>query len=469
MTNKKDSALWYVLLPALAMWLGWGVRGLFGHANGAMFPGAMVALAVCMLLRTKRFSVGVVVAMCAIGYGFGADETTLQTAGYLFGSNLDHVVKLGIAYPGLALKGGLWAMFGGVGLGTALAAYCYMKRDIAIGVVLMVIAFYVGWYIINRPRLIYFSYDRKETWAGLLLGGATLLAWLTVRGRTTVPLRCAFWAALGGAIGYPIAVTFAAMGRHSAHAAGHDWWKVAETTFGAFQGAGIGLGTYYLKGLLPDRESALPEIPVPAPHSWVWAVVGAVGAAFANTLYGGVLVGGTSRAFQHLTPWILLGSILWCIAFYWPRAAWQLGVTMTFFATATDLVLNWHHDEQLGNTGALWVVVSLATLFLAWKVTGWCAEADADIPRRVFLWLMWAFLAMSYLLLFVPRAVIHAPANAVSSIGGWWPYLLKAWGGGFGVGVGFIFAALVLAWWLRTGGVISKQPADSNKASQATS
>ena len=449
MTKEKSSALWFVFIPALAMWLGWGVRGLFGHANGAMFPGAMVALAVCYLLKGKRLSVGLVVAMTAIGYGFGADETTLQTAGYLSGGNITHLVKLGIAYPGLALKGGLWAMFGGMGLGLALVAYRYSKRDIAIGALLLVGFFYAGWYLINRPQLIYFSLDRKEIWAGLLFGGVALLTWLTVRGRTPIPLRLAGWAALGGAIGYPIAVTLSSLGRHSTFAVGHDWWKVAETTFGAFQGAGIGLGTYYLKPLLPDRADALPENPVPVSHSWIGALVGAAGAALANTLYSGVMVGGTSRGFHNITPWILLGPILWCVAFFWHRAAWQLGVTMTFFATAVDLLLHWRNNEQFGITAIVWVVVALATVILAWRVTGWWAEADADVPRRVFLSLMWAFLVMSYLLLFTPRAVIHAPANVVALAGGWWPYFLKALGGGVGVGVGFTVAALILAWCLR--------------------
>jgi len=56
---------------------------------------------------------------------------------------------------------------------------------------------------------------------------------------------------------------------------------------------------------------------------------------------------------------------------------------------------------------------------------------------------------MSYLLLFTPRALIHAPANVVALAGGWWHYLPKALGGGIGVAVGFTVAALILAWWLR--------------------
>ena len=38
-----------ILLPALAMGLGWGIRGQFGHETGAMVPGALVGLALAVV------------------------------------------------------------------------------------------------------------------------------------------------------------------------------------------------------------------------------------------------------------------------------------------------------------------------------------------------------------------------------------------------------------------------------------
>ncbi len=44
----------YLLFPAIAMLLGWGLRGYIGGGPfGAMIPGAMVALAISMLLGFK--------------------------------------------------------------------------------------------------------------------------------------------------------------------------------------------------------------------------------------------------------------------------------------------------------------------------------------------------------------------------------------------------------------------------------
>jgi hypothetical protein len=449
MSDPKTKWWWFVLLPGLSMWLGWGVRGLFGHANGAMFPGALVALALSFLLKGKRFSIGLAAALTAVGFGFGADETTLQTAGYLGGGNVDHLVKLGVAYPGLALKGALWAMYGGAGLGLALTAYLYRIRDIIIGVLLMIASFYVGWWLINRPKLIYFSYDRREIWAGLLFGGIALLAWVTVQGGTRIPLKLAGWAALGGGIGYPIAVTLSVVSRHAVHTGGYDWWKLTETTFGAFMGAAIGIGTYLLKDQLPSRDETPEPQPAAASHSWAMVLGGALGAVVANSLYAGFSVGGTSRAFHEHLPWILLGPVLWCVAYYSQKAAWHIGVTMTFFASAADLVLYWHHDETLGNAVFLWTVLGLATLGVSWKVTGWSAQSGGAVARQAFSFLIWAGLVLSWLLLFVNRAVLNATAEAVAAAGGRWPYLLHAWGSGKLVGLGFIVAALVLTWMIH--------------------
>ena len=463
MNNPTKKWWWFVLLPALAMWLGWGVRGLFGHANGAMLPGALVALAVSFLLKGKRFSLPLAIAMTAVGFGFGAEETTLQTAGLLMGksgANPFNQIHLGLAYSGLALKGGLWAMFGGAGLGLALTGYLHRKLDLVIGVILMGATFYLGWWTINRPKLIYFSIDRSEIWCGLLFGGITLLAWMTLRGGTRIPLKLAGWAALGGGIGYPIAVTIATLGRHSAYPHG-DWWKVAETTFGAFMGAAIGTGTYLLKDQLPDLDATQEAKVAPALPTWAMILLGALGAMVGNTLYAGAMVGGTARGFHDVMPWIYLGPILWCVAFYWQKAAWHIGFTMAFFASAADLLLWWNHDQELGNTFVLWVLLALATLMVSWKVTGWAAESEAAAAPKAFVFLIWAAAILSNLLIFGSRELLHPVVGAVVAAGGRGPYLLQAVGRGMPVALGLTLGAVVLTWMVARLKASTEPPAKS--------
>ena len=47
-TTKKITTV-DVLFVALAMSVGWGFRGNYGHEYGAMVPGALAAIAVCLI------------------------------------------------------------------------------------------------------------------------------------------------------------------------------------------------------------------------------------------------------------------------------------------------------------------------------------------------------------------------------------------------------------------------------------
>lgn len=430
MPSVKTKGWWFVVTAALAMWLGWGIRGQIGHANGAMIPGAFVALAVSSLLRDKEFSPGLAVGLTAVGFGFGADETTMETAGWVEGTNPHHLVNLTLGYSGLALKGALWALFGGTALGLALAAYLYRKRDIVAGALLLIVTFYVGVWAINKPKLLYFSLTRREIWGGLFLGSIALLTWVTLRGRTRIPLVLAGCAAAGGAIGYPIAVTLSAAGMRSS-IGGVDWWKVAETTFGAFMGAGVGIGTCLVRDQLPTKQ-ADDSVDAPPRRCWGAILGGMLGAAIATALY------------QHVLPWIILGSLLGCAAFYHKVAAWHIGVTMTFFATAANVIDFWHREQGIGNAVLLWTLAGLATLLVAWKVAGWCVESDRGAARNALLFLMWAIFTLSCLKTFINVSTVSPPANAVAAAGGQWPYLLHVWSGSLLVQAGFTVAAVAL-------------------------
>lgn len=444
MSGGQTARWWFVVVPALAVGMGWGVRGQLGHSTGAMIPGALLGLALSILLNGRQFSPGLAVGLTAVGFGFGAAETTRQTAGLLTGANPGHVTNLGLAYPGLALKGALWAMFAGAGLGLALAAYVYRKRDAVIGALLLVATFYPGWWAINKPKLIYFSVDRPEIWGGLLVGGITLLVWVTIRGQTRIPLQLAGWAALSGGVGYPVAVALAAAGMHSAYA-NYPWMKLAEITFGAFMGAGIGFGTYLIKDRLPQAAEIREAEAAPHSHRWE-AIMGAV-----------LAVAATTALYQDALPWIILGSLLWCGAFYSQKVAWHTGVTVTFFGTAANAVLL-GHSKPVQEVVLLWALAGLATLMVAWKIAGWCAESDGAVARKPFLLLLWAFLVLSYcqmywFTLYSPAAVSRRAH--VLAAGGRWPDMASVWVRGLPVELGFTVAALALTWMIRPGRIAS--------------
>lgn len=444
MNDVKGKLGWFVLLPAFAASLGWGIRGMIGPA---LIPGAFAGSVLCILLAGKRFSPGLVIGLTGLGFCYGTDETTLQTAGFVMGTNHNVAANYALGYTGLALKGGLWALFGGAGLGLALAAYRYRKRDIVIGALLLVAAFYAGCWAINKPKLVYFSVDRREIWGGLLVGAIMLLAWASICGRTRVPLVIALSAAAAGAVGYPIAVTLATLGGHSGYSGPWShWWKLAEFTFGAFIGAGLGLGTYIILDKLPEAEGS--EQPAATPGLLIWGVMG-----------GAVMSALCVAAHSKGVPWILLASLLLCVAFYSLRAAWQFGITLTYCASASAVSLYFLHGLIWVNAPVVaWTLTAASTLAVAWMAESWSAKNSPAVARQAFVLLIWAMLALSYFRNFANRAILAVQAQGAAAASGWWRYEKHVSRDGWRYVLVFAVATVALTWLVARIEVLTKPP-----------
>ncbi|MHC4355304.1 MAG: hypothetical protein ACYS0H_21600, partial [Planctomycetota bacterium] len=100
-----------VILAALAMSVGWGFRGDYGHEAGAMVPGALLGLAICLASgRQDWWQRSTIMAFCgAIGWAFGGQMSYGRVIGYTAGSSLPNVAY---GYASLFLIGGMW---GGIG------------------------------------------------------------------------------------------------------------------------------------------------------------------------------------------------------------------------------------------------------------------------------------------------------------------------------------------------------------------
>jgi len=108
-----------IFLVALSLSIGWGIRGNYGHETGAMFPGALAAMAVCLLSGREdwRQRVGYFGFFGALGWGFGGSISYMMVIGYTHsGQALTQLYGFG----GLFLIGFLWAALGGAG--TAIPA-----------------------------------------------------------------------------------------------------------------------------------------------------------------------------------------------------------------------------------------------------------------------------------------------------------------------------------------------------------
>ncbi len=257
MTTTRPVYYWCAL-GAVAMSLGWGLRGSIGGGSlGAMIPGAMIGLVLCLLLD-RHSDAGRIAAFAAIGVGFGGQETYGQTVGLSLQPE-----TFWWAILGFVIKGAVWGLLGGAFIGIALDRQRYTTTQLLAGFAIMILGTWLGWQFLNSPKLIYFSnrFDRprEELWAGLWLGGLLLLAWL----RSRVPSLFALYGAIGGGIGFGLGASLQPMGRVVWAGMPLGWWKAMELTFGALLGLAYVLCAWRLRTQLtgvpsPRRLSGCP-------------------------------------------------------------------------------------------------------------------------------------------------------------------------------------------------------------------
>ncbi|MCC6154465.1 MAG: hypothetical protein IT367_11935, partial [Candidatus Hydrogenedentes bacterium] len=114
-----------ILLVALSLSIGWGIRGNFGHEYGAMISGALAGIAACLMSGREdwRKRVAYFGMFGALGWGFGASISYMQVVSY---THSGHAPSQLYGLCGLFVIGFLWAGLGGAG--TALSAVASYER-----------------------------------------------------------------------------------------------------------------------------------------------------------------------------------------------------------------------------------------------------------------------------------------------------------------------------------------------------
>jgi hypothetical protein len=307
-----------VVLAALAMSVGWGVRGDYGHEAGAMIPGALLGLAVCLASGREDWwrRTGVMGLCGALGWALGGQMSYGRIVGYTAASSLPDVAY---GYGSLFIVGGLW---GGVGAGllalsitqsrsylagfvrpllllglvwvvidfsgltgwlvgrwgandtdwvaaaSALAvALVWTKlgpRDRPAGVLIAVLAagWWAGYVVLTALGGLRMTPPRSDNWAGCVGLFVALLLYL-VRQKNRAALVLAGWGFLFGGLGFVLGDFAQMLGRAQWGPIGHypalqglDYWKWMEQLFGLVMGLGVAI--VFLEKVSP-RLSPPPE------------------------------------------------------------------------------------------------------------------------------------------------------------------------------------------------------------------
>lgn len=134
------------LLGALAMSVGWGYRGDYGHEAGAMMPGALLGLAIALAANRPDWveRASLLGFLGAIGWAFGGSISYGKVVGYTASGSLADVLY---GYSSLLLIGALWG-----GVGAAILALGVTKpRSELEGFAMPLLLLYFTWW------LLYFS------------------------------------------------------------------------------------------------------------------------------------------------------------------------------------------------------------------------------------------------------------------------------------------------------------------------
>ena len=108
-----------ILLCALSLSLGWGIRGNFGHEAGAMIPGTLAAMAAVLMSGRQDWwqRVAYFAMFGAIGWGFGGSISYMHVIAY---THSGHLPSQAYGFACLFVIGFTWGALGGAG--TALPA-----------------------------------------------------------------------------------------------------------------------------------------------------------------------------------------------------------------------------------------------------------------------------------------------------------------------------------------------------------
>lgn len=232
-----------LLIVAMALATAWAIRGQFGHEQGAAWAGAIGGLALVLVSGRKDWynKMMLVALASAVGWGAGGMISYGKVVGYGFADNFIN------AYYGLAMLfviGGLFGLLGGGLVGLTLDST--KENKVRWGALLseMAVGGLISYYFLIEQIGFKMTPPRSEAWA-VCLGGGLAMLWYMAREKRNSAIRVAFYAMLGGGIGFSFG--------NFLHVLGNTWhipfntWNIMEYSIGFFGGSGMAYGVFSSK------------------------------------------------------------------------------------------------------------------------------------------------------------------------------------------------------------------------------
>lgn len=414
MKQPENYPRWmFIILPALAMMLGWGLRGHIGGGPfGAMIPGAMLAMSLSLILKAPAAAASVILVFGVYGIGIGGQMTYGQTVGFLLNPE-----TLWWGTLGLTLKGAMWGLLGGTVLSLAFIYRRLSNKLIILSLLLMVLGMFVGIKLINDPMILYFSNPenpRRESWAGLLFGAAALITYLKLKTNPTdfkVTGRFAILGMIGGGLGFGLGGFWMVLGTTLPDLKAIDWWKGMEFTFGFLLGASLGYAAWLSRKELKtgvERDWAAPALPYKSAYKELGIILLAViltywaipyplrQLAAAVSSNDGFIYDALINIARIMSTYAFRGGLIFVlIIMLLPKMGWQIGITITFCHGAIDLIIRYFYSgvNHFSIFSIHFLIVILMTTVVAILVA--YLNRKENIIRNMFLLLIWSCILVS--------------------------------------------------------------------------
>lgn len=246
--SRGEKAL-RALLVSLAVGLGWGIRGDFGHLLGASYPGAALGLGFAFVTgQASMFRwMPIVGAAGGIGIALGGSMSYGILHGY---AQSDTLLNYSYGFFTLVLEGGAWGAFGGVLIALLLEKPCLRASEWVSGLGTTILSGWLFYYVVHV--LIGFDINPYRSNESLAFTGGVigLSAWLVLKGRQ-YGLKGLLLGYVGFGLGMSLGRLLGNMSNSPHLILNH--WNVMETSCGL-----IG-GFIYTYGMLGPRFEAPPK------------------------------------------------------------------------------------------------------------------------------------------------------------------------------------------------------------------
>jgi len=442
----------FIVFPALAMMLGWGLRGHIGGGPfGAMIPGAMVALSLGLLLDLPVAATSVLAVFGVFGIGLGGEMTYGQTLGFLRNPE-----TLWWGTAGTTLKGAVWGLLGGAVFSIGFLFKRIPKKTLILTFVVMMIGMYIGFKLINDPMILYFSdlaNPRPESWGALQVGAISLLVFLKFNLKKTdfkIVLRFALIGLIGGGFGFGLGGFWMVMGSNMPDVIFKSWWKTMEFTFGFLLGGGLGYAAWLSRNELKAISYQDWKIP-DAPFQSVYIESGLILLAGIVTYWlipkslepfvdgvsdsDGVVLSALRDISRILVNYAFYGFLFVLMIMKFPKIAWQIGITLTFCHAAIDLIRDFYPDANTFSPFTMhFLIVFLMTSAVALLVAYFIRRENS--VSNLFLLLIWSCIIASFL-----RMGIKAERLSIEGLS-----FCQFVCGRFIVDIFFAVSAIVVSW-----------------------